>query len=228
MTLPAALPSFPQCPGCTLAAWRIDQISLSGLRNSALCWAIPQRPCVACEIHFELSRLLSESNAHRLGLAFPQTIRPTQGSVGDGWLLKPFDSAGGHRIRRWSACETEDVSLSGYCLQRFVEGGRRSAVFVADGMKSALLGVTEQLVGCKWAGAQEFQYCGSIGPLVCSAAWRERLVAVGRLLASRFQLRGLFGVDVIEGDARTYLLGSQPALHGIRRGDRTCSGAHRC
>ncbi len=40
-----------------------------------------------------------------------------------------------------------------------------SAVFLAAGGSAVLLGVTRQLVGCRWAGATGFRYVGSIGPL---------------------------------------------------------------
>jgi predicted ATP-grasp superfamily ATP-dependent carboligase len=72
-----------------------------------------------------------------------------------------------------------------------------SAAFVADGSDCRLWGVTRQLVGERWTGGGDWQYCGSIGPLRIASAARRRLVELGRALTERFGLQGAFGVDLI-------------------------------
>ena len=54
---------------------------------------------------------------------------------------------------------------TGYYFQRRIGGSRYGAVFVGRQGSATLLGVTRQLIGCRWAGAAGFQYVGSIGPL---------------------------------------------------------------
>jgi predicted ATP-grasp superfamily ATP-dependent carboligase len=71
---------------------------------------------------------------------------------------------------------------------------------VAAGGTAVLLGVTRQLVGTSWTGAQPFSYAGSLGPLSLppdqDAAFRQ----IGDCLAAEFRLTGLFGVDAIVND----------------------------
>jgi predicted ATP-grasp superfamily ATP-dependent carboligase len=82
-------------------------------------------------------------------------------------------------------------------LQQRIDGEPCSAVFLATNGEATLLGVTQQLIGTRWLNADGFQYAGSIGPIFpmgdVLTRWRE----LGAALAATFQLRGLFGVDVV-------------------------------
>ena len=80
-----------------------------------------------------------------------------------------------------------------------------AAVFVGShspaGANAELLGVTWQLVGEPWAGAGQFNYCGSIGPAALTADQVKTVREIGQTLAASFQLVGLFGVDLtIDGN----------------------------
>ncbi len=137
------------------------------------------------------------------------------------WLRKPLASAGGQGIQSlwvmpstvasWRATAAgqpivaAEESRGGrlkpgsptHVVQKFVPGSSRTACFIASGAQTRCLGVTRQLVGCPWAGAHDFQYVGSIGPLpLRTVAWKswERL---GHVVAEAFGLCGLFGVDAI-------------------------------
>src|SRR5262249_666683 len=95
-----------------------------------------------------------------------------------------------------------DEAGAGLYLQEFIEGESASAVFAGDGTGARLLGVTRQLVGAGWLNAGPFRYCGSVGPLPLGRGLQRSLDALGRLLARRAGLRGLFGVDgVLRGSA---------------------------
>ena len=77
-----------------------------------------------------------------------------------------------------------------------------SAIYVAVERRAVFLGATRQLLGLPWCFGGEqpdngFRYCGSVGPLDCSAAQTEQLRAIGQTLDSSFCLHGLFGVDVV-------------------------------
>jgi predicted ATP-grasp superfamily ATP-dependent carboligase len=63
-----------------------------------------------------------------------------------------------------------------------------------------LVGVTEQLLGSRWGGTREFQYVGSVGPIVLAPEHTQALMRVGDCIAESFPVRGLFGVDAIIGD----------------------------
>jgi predicted ATP-grasp superfamily ATP-dependent carboligase len=128
------------------------------------------------------------------GLPAPRVARSTQGVPADGsWLRKPLRSAGGARISPWRG-EIRDAHAGWYYQER-VAGEPCSAVYVADGAKAVLLGVTRQL-SWSWLHASTFAYAGSIGPLALAFAdanWQ----AIGHVLARAFNLQGLFGVDAL-------------------------------
>src|SRR5262249_2487033 len=87
-------------------------------------------------------------------------------------------------------------------LQEFVEGESASVVFAGDGSGARLLGVTRQLVGAGWLNAGPFRYCGGVGLLPLEKGLQGALEGLGRVLARRAGLRGLFGVDgVLRGGA---------------------------
>jgi predicted ATP-grasp superfamily ATP-dependent carboligase len=60
-----------------------------------------------------------------------------------------------------------------------------------------MLGITRQLAGTPWAGADGFRYVGSIGPLRPAGRIVDALRKIGMLLANAFGLVGLFGVDAV-------------------------------
>ena len=113
------------------------------------------------------------------------------------WLLKPVRSGGGHGIRFW------DGSWIGkaHVLQRFVEGRSASAAFVADGEKSVLVGVSEQLIGRSELGTHGFAWCGNILPLHLPSGHRaiflETVETMAARLTRRLGLRGLNGMDLV-------------------------------
>ncbi|MEX0886422.1 MAG: ATP-grasp domain-containing protein [Phycisphaeraceae bacterium] len=114
------------------------------------------------------------------------------------YLLKPRRSAGGSGIEWWSPGTRIDED---HYIQQYVPGIAYSAVFVGDGWSSALVGVTEQLIGEAEFGCQgkagAFRYCGSIGPVKLSEQKREALRHLGVQIAQRHDVRGPFGVDLI-------------------------------
>jgi len=128
----------------------------------------------------------------------PCTLDPASVPRHGQWLAKPLRGAGGFGIRRWD--QAARFRSGRDYLQRYVDGGSRSAVFVGDGREAMLLGVTEQLVGLAAFHAAAFVYCGSLGPLVLDAQLEAQWRRIGAALAGRFALRGLFGVDAVVRD----------------------------
>lgn len=118
------------------------------------------------------------------------------------WLLKHRRSSGGQQMRVW--CENTPPPPCGprsaWYFQRLVTGVPCGAVFVAAGGTARLVDVTEQLL--TGAGEWPLRYAGSLGPLPLTAEQTAKITHLGQALAAEFQLRGLFGVDlVIEGEA---------------------------
>jgi predicted ATP-grasp superfamily ATP-dependent carboligase len=133
------------------------------------------------------------------GLKFPE-IRQSPGGLptNGSWLIKTCRGASGTGV---SAFTGDESPVDGAIYERRVPGTPCSAVFAASHLGALLLGTVRQLVAEAWLGARDFQYCGAIGPLSLPVAVSAEIVAIGRALAQAFELRGLFGVDlVIDGD----------------------------
>ncbi len=113
------------------------------------------------------------------------------------WLIKPRASAGGRHIAFWNG---PTARRPGFFFQEFIAGLPCAAVFLGVKRQARLLGVTEQLVGQDWLQAAPFHYCGSIGPLALSPALHARFERLGMVLATGFNLQGLFGVDCVLRD----------------------------
>jgi predicted ATP-grasp superfamily ATP-dependent carboligase len=109
------------------------------------------------------------------------------------WLTKSPHSSGGSGVRGWPT--TTPQAPSAY-LQRYIAGIPVSAVFVAAGRCSRLLGTSQQLIGNDWAGSDGYRYVGSLA----SRDVPPQFTAIGNALAEAFELTGLFGVDAILAD----------------------------
>lgn len=129
-------------------------------------------------------------------LKFPRTLPPgTQPPSAGTWLAKTYRGSGGLQVRRWppAAAWNRDRVYA----QRFIDGESYGAIYVGNGTRANLLGVTRQWVGQGWTFAAPFQYCGSIGPLDLPRSVTRQFVHLGGALAEQFGLRGLFGVDTV-------------------------------
>jgi predicted ATP-grasp superfamily ATP-dependent carboligase len=148
----------------------------------------------------ELAHVLREA-----GLLFPEICDSPKGLPTDGsWLVKTGRSASGIGVREWRGQELSDFDVSERCFQRRSGGVTNAAIYVAFEGSATLLGVTQQLNGdaatffLTWAISKNpFQYQGSIGPWPVSTEEHATLVKLGNVLATEFELVGLFGVDYI-------------------------------
>jgi len=134
----------------------------------------------------------------REGLHFPETRsaaepRPTDGA----WLGKTYRGSCGSGV---------GVAHGALFWQRAINGTPLSAVFVGG----KLLGVTRQLVGESWACATEFKYCGSIGPWPLPTEIRQQLVHLGVVLGAEFELKGIYGVDLMCDGERIWAIEVNP------------------
>ena len=136
----------------------------------------------------------------RLGFETPPTRATPPRTPLDGerrWLLKPRRSGGGHGTSPWRPGHR--VARHQY-LQERIAGLPGSVVFLADGRRAHVLGVSRQLVGREELGARGFRYCGSlVGPGLFPAeeALRDRAGALAAAVVREFGLVGLNGLDFI-------------------------------
>jgi predicted ATP-grasp superfamily ATP-dependent carboligase len=129
----------------------------------------------------------------RAGLAGPEVRDRADGLPRDGsWLLKPRAGSGGAGVRPLDPTAEPDP-LRHY-LQRRVEGTSLGVLALARGGEATLLGVTRQRLG---RPDHPYAYAGSLGPWPLPAEVRRRVRRIAGVLASAFELRGLFGIDVV-------------------------------
>lgn len=152
----------------------------------------------------------------------PITLLPgeeRQAYPGVRWLCKPVRSGGGYGIRPWDGKPLDGSHI----LQAQVAGRAASAVFVADGRESRVVGLAEQLIGRSELGASGFVWSGNILPLDLALSdgglLLRRVEDMVDGLTRRFGLRGVNGVDLIvgreEGGALCpYLLEVNPRYSG--------------
>ena len=154
-------------------------------------------PPVLCRVRDPLGLMRS---LRRLGFQTPDTRATAPRTPLDReqrWLLKPRRSGGGHGTFPWRPGHR--VARHQY-LQARIAGLPGSVVFLADGRRAHVLGVSRQLVGREELGARGFRYCGSlVGPGLFPAeeALRDRAGALAAAVVRAFGLVGLNGLDFI-------------------------------
>jgi predicted ATP-grasp superfamily ATP-dependent carboligase len=164
---------------------------------------------------------LLRSCCREAGIAHPVTLLPgEEGRAGQGrWLRKRLRSGGGHGIAAWDGRALDDAHL----LQTEVDGRAASVAFVADGRRSRIFGLTEQLLGRSALGGSGFSWCGNVLPLELPAAdaasvWAQ-IDHMVTSLTRRFGLTGVNGLDLVigrdpAGAARPYLIEVNPRFSG--------------
>ncbi len=124
-------------------------------------------------------------------VAFDQRVPQT---LGGGWLVKNAHGSGGWHIRD----AQPGMSLAeGEYLQRRVEGRSMSALFLADGSRARIVGVSAQDV--RPLGRLPFVYHGAIGPVNddVTSARLQRLQRGLDSLVPAFGIVGLASADVL-------------------------------
>ncbi len=146
------------------------------------------------------------SSLRRAGFLVPETVFPGNAELdlNRRWLVKPVLSGGGHGV---FFLQEKTFTGHGKMIQQYVPGKACSASFVSNGRESAIIGVTEQLIGMDKFGVRGFRYCGNILPLpeiLEAGSGKSILEEVRRIadfLAREFHLAGLNSFDfILEGD----------------------------
>jgi uncharacterized protein len=140
----------------------------------------------------------------------PGTRNPEPGTR---WLVKPFASGGGRRVRAWRP--GAQVPRGCY-LQELVDGTPGSVVFVAAGGRAVALGMSWQLVGEDAFGAAGYKYCGNIFMPAGDARGADdellmnHACALCRVAAEEFSLVGVNGIDFIARGSDAYAIEVNP------------------
>lgn len=130
------------------------------------------------------------------------------------WILRPLFGSGGRGIQIWNEAATGSAVLQEpHGFQKFVAGTPYSAAYIASTQPGDIrfIGVTEQLIGSKPSGAEEFQWSGNIGPTTLSIPVEHKIRRVGNILKWKLGIKGLFGVDfLITEDERIFVTEVNP------------------
>jgi uncharacterized protein len=148
------------------------------------------------------------------GLAFPSTFSaadaPRLAELSRRWLRKPVRGGGGRGVREWRGGALDGDVV----VQEHISGLACSAAAVADGRSAVVLGLSEQLIGHRGLGARGYAWCGNLVPPRLGAAEQRALAVAARAvcthLASAFELRGLFGVDLVWDGERAWVVEVNP------------------
>ena len=182
--------------------------AVEALASDRALWGNPPDVLRRVRDPFLVSGLL-----RRRGFAAPMTRVdvPLEFASSKEWLLKPFNSGGGHGVKTWAP---GGLVSSGVYAQERIGGVPASIVFVAAGGRAVALGVSRQLIGEAAFGASEFRYCGNI---LASAADEvltdtvvQSMIALAVCVTEQFGLIGLNGIDCIVKDDVPYAIEVNP------------------
>lgn len=135
------------------------------------------------------------------GITFPETRAMADGLPRDGsWLCKTYRGSSGSGVWRLDGAAALDrAQRERAVFQKFVPGQAAAAIYACAGGRGELLGGTRQLLDHDDDSA--WRYAGSIGPLTVSAEAQAQLARLGDVLANRFGLQGVVGVDFVLTEA---------------------------
>ena len=176
--------------------------------------------------------LLLSQALRRRGFAAPVlsgSNRTSEAEPAAHWLVKPFASGGGHRVRRWHPGERVP---RGCYLQEFVPGTPGSIVFVAARGRAVPIGLTRELIGEDAFGVSGYRYCGNI--LTAAGEDDDVLNSAQRLAAAvseEFGVIGVNGIDFVVRDGIPYAIEVNPrwcaSMELVERSyDLSVFGAH--
>ena len=152
------------------------------------------------------------------GLTYPATFGPSDATWRTDrsrrWLRKPVRGGGGRGVREWRG-----GALRGdVVVQEHISGLACSAAAVADGRSAVVLGVSEQLIGHRGFGAGGYAWCGNLVPPRLGEVQRRALAGAAQTicahLAHAFEMRGLFGVDLVWDGERAWVVEVNPRPTG--------------
>lgn len=206
--LPAAVAAFPPGPWLYCGALENHRDLIAEISRD--------RPLAGCDPAAVAAVRDPESlgaAVRGIGLRFPETRPTADGIPGDGsWLVKPVRSAGGHGIADWHGADVAPAGSSARIWQRRVRGRPWSASYLLADAAGTLLGLSRQFVGSRWCRARPYAFAGCVefAPDALGADVADQLHSLGHLLAARFGLAGLVGVDLVLDRGRVHVLEVNP------------------
>ncbi len=157
---------------------------------------------------YHFSQLLAK---HAIKHPLPHASAP---AIGTDYLVKKIAGTGGVHVQ-W--LQQADRNKTDHYYQKFIGGVVLSALFLADGNKTQLLGLNQQLQTHQFQ-EMPFLYQGAIAlnlmqsePIV--ARCQDEITAIINIITSESGLRGLCGLDFIldnQGDIQVLEINPRP------------------
>jgi predicted ATP-grasp superfamily ATP-dependent carboligase len=188
------------CPDVLVLGPGMEELSVSGVRilNN------PPEKVVKVSDKLWLARWLEDRDYPTIPtgedascISFPAVVKPRKGAGGLGCRL----------VRS----EIELKIHEGHIIQEFVEGIPSSVSVIGNGQESKAISVNEQLIGLRWAGAEDFRYCGNITPLQYPCA---ELAELAERIISELRLVGSNGVDFLITEKGPLVVEVNPRFQG--------------
>lgn len=128
-----------------------------------------------------------------------------------GWMVRSRRSAAGRGIALWDGSpRAERVRREPHSFQQRVEGSPISALCLAAKNRTDVVGWSQQWIGERVCGAADYQYCGSLAPIVMRTEVAQEGETLAVALTTRFGLRGLFGCDFLDDGRNLWLTEVNP------------------
>jgi uncharacterized protein len=137
----------------------------------------------------------------RLSIPHPPTQVPRPDAL-RGWLYKRRGASGGAHVVDASAAGGEAAAGDGY-FQRRAAGQNLSVLFLADGRRAEVVGISRQLT--RRVGERRYTYAGAVGPIDLPASVSRGLLDALQAVVAHTGLVGCNSIDFL-------LTGSRPAV----------------
>lgn len=138
----------------------------------------------------------------RLAIPVPE-VSLTKPPLAQGWLAKRIGGSGGSHIKPASQAAAGTVYY-----QRATRGEPISVLFLADGVRTRLLGFSAQW--CSPTAGKPYRYGGAVRPAELPAAMAAALAAAVDRLTASTALIGLNSADFLVDEGRFWLLEVNP------------------
>jgi uncharacterized protein len=145
-----------------------------------------------------------------LGLPHPE-VRLAAPAQPEGWLRKLGRGSGGWHIRRAGDRLSSDPLRSPY-YQREQAGRPMSALFIGNGRRARLVGISDLIV--RPLGALPHVYRGAVGPVELPFEQLAQVQSAIDRLTAHFSLRGLASLDFLQTESGISFLEINPRPSG--------------
>lgn len=125
------------------------------------------------------------------------------------FLIKPVQGTGGMGIKHFS----DDLTIdNNFLLQEYIRGDSVSSSFLSyKNHDIDMVTTSEQIIGSKMLGVDDFLYCGNVTPLINSS---PKLVNISTKISKMYKLLGSNGIDFVLQKNRVYVIEVNPRIQG--------------